>query len=111
MKKTINESEKLNRQYMKELKEELQSAYRLELVDGGDCFIRILNRGEELFYFQAGKGLICEISAAHSLIYAQSIKKWDDGTKIGIKEKEAILNNILTCCERDYKMKDPRIVE
>jgi hypothetical protein len=86
-KKFRNESERLRYEHIQELKRQKSSAYKVSLGDNTDCYLQVLNRGEQM-YFQLGeKALICEISALHGIIYSDSVKKWDDNSKVSDNER------------------------
>ena len=59
--------------------------------------IKILNRGEHLFYFdkKKNKALIVEIQIRNGSIFDKSIKKWDDNESIKNTEKKIILDRIV----------------
>jgi hypothetical protein len=96
IKKFKNESEKLNYEYIQQLKQKMVTDREptVSTENGEACFIRILHRGEQLFYQQGEKALICEISTTHGRCYVDSIRKWDDGSKISDDEKTVIYKRI-----------------
>lgn len=91
-----NESEKLNYEYIQELKQKMEADRepKIPTESGEICYIRILHRGEQLFYQQGGKAVICEISTTYRRFYIDSIRKWDDGSKISDEEKTVIYKRI-----------------
>ncbi len=58
------------------------------------CYLKILNRGEQLFYQEDERAFICEISVMDEVVFSGSIKKWDSGAKITAQEKEQIKQSI-----------------
>src|SRR5512133_1505687 len=60
-------------------------------IDGSIYSIRILGRGENLFFCRNNVGLICQIDAVYSTVFANTIKVWSDGKKIDKKEREILL--------------------
>ena len=58
------------------------------------CNLKILNRGEQLFYQEDERAFICEISVMDDVVFSGSIKKWDSGEKITVQEKEQIKQSI-----------------
>jgi hypothetical protein len=59
--------------------------------DGSAYGIRILGRGENLFFCRNNIGIICQFDAVHSTVFANTIKVWSDGKKISKKEQEILL--------------------
>ena len=47
--------------------------------------IRVLGRGESLFFQENEKALICEIDAVNEVIYSKSIKNWEGEKKMALK--------------------------
>lgn len=67
------------------------TGYR-ETTDGGEaCKIKILGRGEVAFYQQGQRALLLEVLAGRGVIFAKSIKRWDDGKKVTDAERETIV--------------------
>jgi hypothetical protein len=85
-----NLAQELTYNYIQELKTRHDKAYKVECESGADCYARILHRGEQLFFQQGGKAIICEISVTEGLLDMKSIKRWDDGSKITDAERESI---------------------
>jgi hypothetical protein len=85
-----NQAEELTYNYIQELKTQHDKAYKVECEGGEECYARILNRGEQLFYQQGDRAIICEISVTEGLLDMKSIKRWDDGSKITDAERESI---------------------
>lgn len=78
------------------------TAYRTE-EEGNRYGLKILNRGEELFFQQNEDALICEISASLLLINPTTIKEWDNGKKISEEERAVLLEKILRFYKEAYK--------
>jgi hypothetical protein len=68
---------------------------RVEVNDKG-YKIRIITRGEELFYMDGKKALIADICLSPPCIFSFSIKKWDNGKIISDDEKKVILQRIIS---------------
>lgn len=69
----------------------------MRFLEGDDSYgIRVIGRGEHLFFQENDKALICEIDAAHNIIYSASIKKWEGSQKMPDLEKERVLKLIET---------------
>ncbi len=83
----------LKSKYIEELKKYDTSARMIEDNKELNYVIRILNRGEELFYFDKNKdkALIIDIQVRNGAIFSKSISKWSDGEEIS----EEIKNNIV----------------
>ncbi len=75
------------------------SVNRLTDENGNNYGIRVLGRGENLFFQENNKGLICEIDAAHGVIFTKSIKKWEGEKKMKSEEKQRVVKLI----EKYYK--------
>lgn len=87
----MNRKEK---EYIRELKIDKSTGKIIEnnLFEGYK--IRIIERGERLFYQQKEKALICEIQIRNGSIFSSSIKKWDDDSIVTEEEKRTILERI-----------------
>ncbi|MBN1984451.1 MAG: hypothetical protein JW795_23195 [Chitinivibrionales bacterium] len=67
------------------VEENVQEGYR----------IKIIYRGEHLFYQQGERALICAIDPIDNIIYKKSLKHWDNGKKISDEEKKIICDRII----------------
>lgn len=56
--------------------------------------IRVLGRGENLFFQENDKALICEINAVEALVFTKSVKNWEGEKKMSAEEKERVLTLI-----------------
>ena len=65
--------------------------------------IKILERGDALFFQKNDDALICEISARLAMINPSTINKWDNGNKISDEERASILEKIVELYKRAYK--------
>ena len=66
--------------------------------EGDNCYgIRIIGRGDNLFFQENENALICDIDAVGAIIFARSIKCWDGQKKMQPSEKERVLNLIERC--------------
>jgi len=84
-----------DKDYINELKLDSRKAPMIEDVE--DYKIRILHRGEDLFYWEKkeDRAFISDIQIRNGSIYSNSIKKWEDtGETITPEEKEIILQRI-----------------
>ena len=57
--------------------------------------IRVLGRGEMLFFQEDENTLVCEIDAANAVIFSKSIKSWSNKTKISGAEKQRVISIIV----------------
>lgn len=63
------------------------------LIDnqGNSYWIKVLGRGENLFFQENEKALICEIDAVNGTIYSKSIKNWEGEKKMSTVEQDRII--------------------
>jgi SOS-response transcriptional repressor LexA len=93
MKRTFrNQADKLEYDYVQSLKAELSKAYKLPSSDGIERHARILHRGEQLFYSEAKRAVIMQISIPGAYADLKSLRKWDDGSKISEAEREQMFS-------------------
>jgi len=102
--KAKNLWDQLEREQLLDLKKNLDKAHSLGLGDGVTCHVRILNRGEQLFFCMAGRACMAQISTTHGLLYRSSLKVWDDGSPIFEVEKTVICQAIVASCRRHYQL-------
>lgn len=70
---------------------------------GNQYIIRVLGSGNDLFFRENDKGLICSIDAVNAVIYTQSIKTWDStGTKMNKEERKRVIGLIEECYKKVY---------
>ena len=67
---------------------------RIKDGNGNVYSIRVIGRGEDLFFQENDKALLCVIDAIDSIIYAKSIKSWDGEKKMNGAEKNRVLELI-----------------
>lgn len=85
-----------------ELKKDTRGVHRFTDKMGDAYGIRVLGRGENLFFQKNERAFICEIDAVNGFINAKSVKKWDDGNKIAGEEKDKVLEMLLYLYKRFY---------
>lgn len=90
---------------VKEIKSTIAGYYEIKEEDGTLYKIKILGRGEELFFQKNDSALTCDISARFAVIDPLSIKRWDNGRKISEKEREVILIKVTELYEQAYQDK------
>jgi hypothetical protein len=61
--------------------------------------IRVLGRGENLFFQENDKALICQIDAVNGVIFTKSIKNWEGQRRMDANEK----SRVITLLEKYYK--------
>lgn len=89
-----NLAEELEYEHIQELKANNGTAFLVEDTENSKVYMKILNRGEHMFYQENDRAFICEISVLHDIVFTESIKKWDTGDKITLQEKGNVKNNI-----------------
>ncbi|CAI8836387.1 transposase [Kosakonia quasisacchari] len=77
------------REELQELKRD-SSAFQFHDVEWGIIRLKLLYRGEFLFFQRNEQALICEVSARYATLDKKSLKRWDDGSVIGACEREAL---------------------
>lgn len=77
------------REELQELKRD-GSACQFHDAEWGVIRLKLLYRGEFLFFQLNELALICEVSARYSTLDKTSLKRWDDGSVIGADEREAL---------------------
>ncbi|PRD54740.1 hypothetical protein [Sphingobacterium gobiense] len=87
----------------KEIKSTITGAYEFKDEDGVIYKMKILGRGEELFFQKGDDAFICDISARFSVIDLKSISKWDNGKKISEEERASLLAKIVELYKKAYK--------
>ena len=53
--------------------------------------IRVIGRGENLFFQENDKCLLCLIDAKNAMIYSKSIKKWEPNEKMSSSERKRVI--------------------
>lgn len=89
--------------YVKEIKSTLTGAHEIKENNGVIYKIKILGRGEELFFQQGDNALICDISARSAVIDPNSITRWDNGNKIADEERKLIVEKIISLYKKVYQ--------
>jgi hypothetical protein len=56
--------------------------------------IRVLGRGENLFFQENDNGLICQIDAVNSIIFTNSVKEWEGKKRMSKEEKQRVIGLI-----------------
>ncbi|CAA0157013.1 hypothetical protein ACE1MK_13270 [Tenacibaculum maritimum] len=92
--------------YIEQLKKDDSIEKRID-SEGNIYRIRVLGRGENLFFQENEKCLLCEIDARNAIIFIKSIKKWETKTKMSSEEKKRVINLV----EKYYKeVYNPNVV-
>ena len=84
---------KADREYLRELKQaEPFTGFRERTAAGEDCKVQILGRGETAFYQQGDRALLLEVLAGRGVVFADTIRRWDDGKKVTDEEREVAID-------------------
>lgn len=86
-----------------EIKNTITGAHEFTDKDATTYKLKILGRGEELFFKKGDGALICDISARFALIDPKSIRSWDNKHKISDEERKALLPKIIELYKIAYK--------
>lgn len=87
----------------KEIKDTITGAHEFTDKDAITYKLKILGRGEELFFQKGDDALICDISARFPLIDPKSIKSWNNKHKISDDERTVLLAKIIELYKKAYK--------
>jgi hypothetical protein len=81
-----------DRAYLRELKQaEPFTGLRVDNRDGVPCKFQILGRGEMAFFQLGERALLFELLAGPAVIFAKSIRRWDDRSRVTDEEREDII--------------------
>lgn len=81
-----------DRAYLRELKQtEPFTGFRAQSRDGVPCKFQILGRGEMAFFQLGERALLFELLAGPAVIFAKTIRRWDDGSRVTDDEREDII--------------------
>ena len=67
------------------------TGFREQAPNGEEAKIKILGRGEMAFYQQGDRALLMEVLAGYGVIFAYSIRRWDDKRKVTDDEREVVI--------------------
>lgn len=84
----------MDKEHIKEIIKELSATYAVSGATGV-VNLKIVYRGEGLFYQSEGRAFICPMSVAGGWVESKNIKKWHTGIKITNEELGVIKSNIL----------------
>jgi hypothetical protein len=73
------------------------SGFRVDDRHGVPCKFRILGRGELAFVQVGERSLTFELLAGPAVIFAKSIRRWDDGTRVTEAERDDIIEVASRC--------------
>lgn len=76
--------------YVEQLKNDPSIETRTD-AEGNVYRIRVLGRGENLFFQENEKCLLCEIDARNAVIFTKSVKNWEGEKKMSKDEKARVL--------------------
>ena len=78
--------------FIRELKAMAPSErYCDQTLGGEETRAQILGRGEMAFYQQGDRALLMEVLAGRGVIFAYSIRRWDDGKKVTPEAREVVI--------------------
>jgi hypothetical protein len=78
--------------HIRELKQtEPFTGSRGRTASGEECKFKFLGRGEMAFYQQGDRALLMEVLAGYGVIFAYSIRWWDNGKKVSPEERETVI--------------------
>ncbi|MEZ0539975.1 hypothetical protein [Fibrella arboris] len=80
---------------IQELKAQTNHGPMVEVNSVDKYKIMIIGRGEQLFYQQEDRALLCDIQVRNDLIYQNSIAWWDNGNAVTESEKSIILERLI----------------
>lgn len=87
--------------YLRELKQtEPFTGFRERTPAGETCKIQILGRGELAFYQQGDRALLLEVLAGHGVVFASSIRRWDDQKKLSAEEREVVIEMVTRAMQK-----------
>ena len=85
------------------IKDLIQDPTVNRVEENGNLYgIRVIRRGENLFFQENNKGLICQINATHSVIFANTIKKWEGRKIMTLTERERVTELVLKYYKKVY---------
>jgi hypothetical protein len=82
------------KEYIRELKNDESTGAMIEHNLTDAYKIRVIEKGEHLFYQQGDKALICEIQIRNGSIFSSTIRTWDNDSVVNIEEKLIIIERI-----------------
>ncbi|HDS1154188.1 TPA: hypothetical protein QDZ66_005044 [Pluralibacter gergoviae] len=86
---------------IKELRQD-SSVYSYQDKVLGVVRIKVIYRGERLYFQIKDRAIICIISARDAMLSKKSLKKWDSGEKIDSDEVELLCNTIQKYYAKSY---------
>ncbi len=75
---------------------------KFEDENGNIYRLRVIGRGEHLFFQENDNALICAIDAVHDDIYIRSIRTWNNDEKMNRAEQERVINLIAHYYEKAF---------
>lgn len=83
---------KADREYIRELKQaEPFTGFRTQTRRGEPCKFQIVGRGELAFFQLGERGLLFELLAGPAVIFAPTIRRWDNNQKVSEDEREDVI--------------------
>ena len=75
--------------FIAELRTNKSIAQRVD-SEGNIYRIRVLSKGENLFFQENDRCLLCLIDAQNGIIYSKSIKKWEPNERMSPNERKRV---------------------
>jgi hypothetical protein len=82
---------------IRELKADPVSGFRTQTASGRPCRFQILGRGEVAFFQLEERALLFELLAGAGVVFAYSIRRWDDGAKVTEAERDEVVEVVARC--------------
>jgi len=91
--------------YIQELKNDQAVGPIVEYNIVSNYKVRIVNRGERLFYqeIDSDRAIIIDIQVRNDTIFENSLIRWDNGKNIAADEKEIIIKRVISYFSRFQK--------
>lgn len=87
-----------NLDYIRELKAaDPFTGFRKQTRSGEPCKFQILGRGEMAFFQLGERGLLFELLVSPAVIFAYSIRRWDDHQRVTDEEREDVIDVATRC--------------
>jgi hypothetical protein len=89
------------REFIESLKRaEPFTGFREQARDGSAVKIKIIGRGEVAFYQRGERALLLEVLAGRGVLFAKSIRRWDNGKKVTDAERAQVVEDVSRVLEK-----------
>jgi hypothetical protein len=72
----------------------------LPAIDGLSCRMKVLYRGEAVFFQCGPRAILIDVIAGKGVIGRRSIRKWDDGSSVTPVQRDAIVDRLADSFQR-----------